>query len=301
MDYAAQAFSYGAQALEYVLPVAIPALLVYQDRQDFIALSRPVDAHTDRFVKDQLRVGYPELANTEIKVVKIPNSCFAAALYNDTAYISVPEHMCQAELTLAQNLQDRNTKRHTPEQLIAIAQQNNLAVNEFITNAKKSGFAVDATSLKNWQGTLLHEGSHLLHKDSRTRIALLAASVVVGLYATEKVKNYLDVGSIAVDPTATNLILKGLAHIPSMVAKISVTALMNATWTYWQEYRADQDSIARTSDARILQARAQFFSESPKDDNALAHLMDHITNPHPSHQARAEYFEAAAQKLEKEA
>lgn len=302
MDYlgqlAGQGFSCSMQALEFALPIAIPAYMVYQDRQDFVTHARPVDPKTEEFVREQLLAGYPELADAKIKVVKIPNSCFVAAIYNDTAYISIPEILDAEELAKAQQLEAQNSSRFTQEELTEKSAKNKLEVPAFVAKAKNSGFAMDASTLNTWRGILLHEGSHLYHKDSRTRIALLGVSVLVALYATKKIKDYLDVSTIASDPTFTNLIVEGLAQIPSLIGKISLTGLMNAAWTYWQEYRADQDSIARAQDVNILKARGEFFESLPDTSHTLEHVIKDIMDPHPSNTTRAAYFNKAAQERE---
>ncbi|MGE0010188.1 MAG: hypothetical protein AB7F19_06660 [Candidatus Babeliales bacterium] len=295
---AASGFNVTMQALDYVIPMALPAYLVFQDRQDFVAKARPVEPKTQKFVREQLLAGYPELQGADIEVVKIPQSHFAATNYNNKSYISIPEHLTDAELHQAQALENQDAQRFSEIELTQKSALNKLPVAVFIANAKQAGFAIDASTLALWKGTLLHEGSHLLHKDARTRIAILGTSVLVALYTTEKLKSYFDIHTLASDPTIVDTVLHGLAHIPSLLGKIGITAVCNAAWTYWQEYRADQDSIKRTRDPEILKARSEYFNALSEHDHSPAQVVTDIMDPHPSHTTRAKYFARAAQQLE---
>lgn len=271
--------------IDYAISLGIPLYLVHKDRTEFIT-APSAQQEVEAFVIQQLTETYPELKASSIKVVCVSNLGFAAATYNNIHYISIPESLTDNELKKAYLYQKNNLTRFTPEEIQSKSERHNITPEAFIACATQQGNAMNAQTLTNWKSTLSHEGSHLLHTDSKNKIAFLCLSMAIAHGGIEMAKHYLiDNNTSSWAGIFTTITLAG--------AKLGITALLNAACNYHQEYRADQDAIARTDDHTILEAKCNHFEHLPDNGSAL----DRIINLHPSHAARAAYFKEAAQKL----
>ncbi len=304
----ANTFRMSMKTLNYACLIALPHIITYQTQK--IHPSPNVDPNlkkltpeSEKRILDTLYTGYPELKSHAINIVRTSHENFAAGWHSGIPYIYVARNCDDAELKLAQKFKNQNLQRFSQEENERRSKVEKLTIPQFMAEGERRGFAMTPTTHDLWAWKILHEGSHILHRDNTTINALTNISPFIALYTTEKIKQRLNIHILSTRPILGTL-LKGAGYVPSFGLKVLLTyALLIYPYRYWCEYRADQDAIQRSQDPALLHAAATWFGNIRQSEfehlpvlTKILHFYDY--DVHPAHQRRAKYLKKAAEKLE---
>ena len=130
------------------------------------------------------------------------------------------------------------------------------------TFMEEFGLAVNPTTLLLWQNAILHEASHIEHRDAWQQIALISICPLAIHYASKKLAKSLHPNIPILQHNANNIV-RGLAAAAFLPVKLGSTALaiiaIQITVGKWHEYRADQNIIKRVSDPQALKKEAEWY------------------------------------------
>ena len=197
---AANSFRMCMKAVNYAGLIALPHVISYQKQKT--NPSPNVDPNltkltpeSEKYILDTLYTGYPELKNQAINILRTSHNNFAAGWHSGIPYIYVASNCDDAELKLAKKFKNQNLQRFSQEENERRSKVEKLTIPQFIAEGERRGFAMAPTTHDLWGWELLHEGSHILHRDNTTISALANTSPFIALYATEKIKQRLNVYS----------------------------------------------------------------------------------------------------------
>lgn len=294
----ANGFRLGMKGLNYGGTLLGANYLVEKDKSKFAKISRSVNEESENHVLDVVHNAYPELKNRPIKVVSSPIN-WAGMSVNNTDHIFVNTE--DKEIVKAKEYKKKNTAKELTKELIKDAAAYKATIPEMVALCEISGIAMKPTTIDAWNGIILHEASHILHKDDASRRKYLGIIPIALLATTEAVKTKLGLHTLLSTHSVGVNFLKGIGYISSLPIKIGLTLYLLNPLQYLQEYRADQDVIERVQNPEVLKAMSNLFESLPDQKHTKPTIRQKIENlipTHPSWKTRAKYFAEAAEKLE---
>lgn len=298
------AFRIGAKALNYTAVLGFYPAAIYAYEKQIIknnSAAEPLEPEVEQFVKSTLFSAYPELAQKPTKLLRSPNGCHFFVMHlNKELHLFVGQGFTQEGLQQAYYFQTHNLERFNEAEKNERSKGMNLNAPEWLAKGELFGYALTPSSISIWQCILKHEGSHMVHDDdSATRRALKSLPLFV-LYGTEKIKNLQLLKTVTMHPLLNNNIVKGIGSLASLPLKLAAVAYLITPLRYWQEYRADQDAIKHTPNAKMLNAMAHMYANAPEfvPNPGLVSYFLSLIHTHPSNKTRAAYFKKAAERLE---
>ncbi len=293
----ANGFRLGMKALNYA---GVLGYSIYLDKEqlDMTKLMAKkavkLNPESTNYVLSSIRSAYPELQNVPIEVVRIPGLSFCVMQYNNTHYLVVPH--TDEDLKQAIHYKKTGTQKYLNQPLTNIFGRTTA---QHISMLENQGHAMTPTTLDFWEGTLLHEASHILHNDYRNKMLLSFVAPLAAIYGAEKLKRTVNLPAVLSNRLTLQNIAKGLGYIPSLPAKLLASTLLCLPYAYWSEYRADQDEIKRARELSIFKAEINYLQQVPEEKSlTLATKINNFLDPHLASRTRAKYFVEAAQKLE---
>ncbi len=176
---------------------------------------------------------------------------------------------------------------------------------------------INHKTLALWQGIICHEGAHVQNKDHLRfwgfALAAPLLSHVAVKTSTSPLRSLIDY--VLKNKAQTSLAFaRGVGYIPSVLIKLSGAFLINCLYSKHRENMADEEVRKRVKDPKILHGFQEFLENIHKktqDDlsrqKGLLELFEKypilyeaIDPIHPYYLTRAQRFEEAAKRLEKE-
>lgn len=254
----------------------------------------PLSADTQQTIFNFIYAAYPEIRNFDIEIIENSSTGFAVINTNNKVYLLVP--FAEKEFQRALELKEKNMQGFTSEKLNELKGEHTIP--QYIALEEAKGKAMQPTTINTWKAILLHEASHIAHRDGAT---INPAPYVIVLLGAEKLKNImgLDSAKYIKSPIINNL-LKGVGSIASFPLKMLFCSAYFTIQNYWREYRADHDAIEKTTNPKLLQAKSKCFNDLPQFTPTTEHqkIAYYLVDTHLAHKTRAEYFKKAGDKLE---
>ncbi len=243
-----------------------------------------------------IRHAYPELEDTEIQIIENSPRSFGTFNCNNVVYLLVPFN--EQEFQKALLCKEKNIPGYTRKTASNERWKERLTLPQYISKCEITGKAMTQTTLDLWQASMLHEASHILHKDNNDSNNPMPYLMV--LIGTEKIKKLLGLDTFkwCKNLIANNLI-RGTGSLISLPIKIGACELCLLAIKYWDEYRADQEMMERTQNPNLLKAAIYLFDNFPnKAPSTTLEKRDYYLDPHPNLKTRAAYFAKGTQKIE---